>query len=388
MSEKRFTDFLLAHAADDPARLLLSADRWPGIDVRHAARIIEARRKIRDKLPSWHAVPELEYPDSLCVEQCSSETTACYKQAFVPDGARLADLTGGLGADCWFLSRKAAEAHYCERNPVYCAAARHNFACLGDRLIAVHEGDGIDWLRAQDGRFDLLFIDPARRDKAARRVYALSDCEPDLTAVKDLLLSRSGRVLAKISPMADLARTLQQLPEIRELHVVAADGQVRELLLLMEPGAAADPRIVVADGPHRFTFRPEEEPAAEVRYADSVGTYLFQPSKALLKAGAFRLVSARFGLDKLAPSTHLYTGGRPVEGFPGKCLAVEEVLDWNGAVIRQLQKRFERIEMTALNFPLDTEALRRRTGIPAGGDRHLYATTLNDKKKILILCRP
>ena len=387
MAEKKFTDFLLAHADEDPARLLLSAARWPGIDVRHAARLIEARRKIRSKVPSWHAVPELEYPDSLPVEQCSSEETALYKQAFVPEGARMADLTGGLGVDCWFLSRKAAETHYCERNPACCAAARHNFALLGDSGIAVHEGDGIGWLRAQDRRFDLLYLDPARRDKAARRVYALSDCEPDLLAVKELLLSRSGRVLAKISPMADISRTLQQIPEIRELHVVAAEGQVKELLLLMEAGPAAAPRIVAADGPHRFSFRPDEEPAAAVRYAGSIGTHLFQPSKALLKAGAFRLVSERFGLDKLAPSTHLYTGNAPVADFPGRCLEVEAILDWNGTAIRQLQKQFDRIEMTALNFPLDTEGLRKRTGIPGGGDRHVYAVTMNDKKKILIICK-
>lgn len=387
MDEKNLTAFLLAHADEDPARLLLSADRWPGIDVRHAARLIEARRKIRDKVPSWHDVPELEYPGNLPVEQCSSEETALYKQAFVPEGARMADLTGGLGVDCWFLSRKAAEAHYCERHAACCAAARHNFACLGDSRIAVHEGDGIEWLRRQTQRFDLLYLDPARRDKAARRVYAISDCEPDLLAVKELLLSRADRVLAKISPMADIARTLAQFPELRQLHVVGAGGQVKELLLLLENGPAAGPVIVVADGPHRFSFRPEEEPAAAVRYTDRIGRYLFQPSKAILKAGAFRLLAARSGLAKLAPSTHLYTGDAPVADFPGRCLEVEAVLDWNGATIRQLQKSYDRLEMTALNFPLDTDALRRRLGIPGGGRRHIYATTLNDKKKTLIICK-
>ncbi|MBR1539056.1 MAG: hypothetical protein IJ636_06070, partial [Bacteroidales bacterium] len=132
---------------------------------------------------------------------------------------------------------------------------------------------------------------------------------------------------------------------------------------------------------------PEEEAAAEVRFADKVGSFIFQPSKALRKAGAFRLLSARFNLAKLAPSTHLYTADKPAEGFPGKIFEVEEVLEWSKEAQRQLQRRFDRLEMTALNFPLDTEALRRRTGIPGGGDRHLFATTLTDKKKILILCK-
>ena len=108
MTEENFSNFVLAHDDDDPARLLLSAGRWPDIDVRRAARAIEARRKVRDKIPSWLAHPAIDYPSSLSLEQCSSEETARYKQAFVPagkadaaDSGAVADLTGGLGADTW-----------------------------------------------------------------------------------------------------------------------------------------------------------------------------------------------------------------------------------------------------------------------------------------------
>lgn len=388
MSEEKYIRFLLEHENDDPERLLLSATRWPGIDVRRAARNIQARRKMREKVPSWHAHPELEYPGSLPLEQCSSEITARYKQAFVPEGGRVADLTGGLGVDSWALAQRASEMHYCERNPELCAAARHNFAVLGVP-VQIHEGDGLAWLSDVPGRFDLIYLDPARRDRTARRVYDIADCEPDLLAIKAALLNRAGRVLAKISPMADISRTLAQFPETRQLHVVAADSEVKELLLVLEPGPSpAEPLIVAADGPHRLAFHPAEEPAAAVRYAESIGRYLFQPSKALLKAGAFRLLSDRFGVAKLAPSTHLYTADETVPDFPGKHFKVEAVFDWNKASIRLLQERFNRLELTALNFPLGTEALRTRLGIAAGGDRHLFATTLSDKKKQLILCQP
>lgn len=390
MSEENFIRFLSEHEGDDPARLLLSADRWPGIDVRRAARLIEGRRKIRDKVPSWHAFPEIDYPDSIALEQCSSEEAARYKQAFVPEGGRIADLTGGLGVDCWMMGRRAATAHYCERDAGRAAAARHNFAVLGAGNITVHEGDGIAWLEGQPERFDLIYLDPARRDKTAGRVYDIAACEPNLLEIKDILLNKASRVLAKISPMADISRTLEQLPEIREVHVVAVGGEVKELLLLLEPADGRprpEPLIVAAEGALRFAFAPAEEAAATVRYADRIGRYLYQPSKALRKAGAFRLLSQRFGLAKLAPATHLYTADDVVEGFPGKCFEVEEVLDWGRAAIADLRHRHSRLEMTALNFPLDTEALRRRIGIPGGGDRHIFATTLNDKRKILLICK-
>ena len=294
--------------------------------------------------------------------------------------------------DCWFLSRRAAEAHYCERSEDLCAAARHNFATLGAADIKIHPGDGVAWLHEQSGHFDLIYLDPARRDLAARRVYDIADCEPNLLEIKPLLLEKADRVLAKISPMADIARTLAQIPEIRELHIVAVGGEVKELLLLLEPQRDGSPhpkpQIVAADGDIRFTFTPDEEPAAAVHYAERVGRYLYQPAKALLKAGAFRLLSERFGLAKLAPSTHLYTSDEAVKGFPGKCFSVEEVLDWSKASQRLLRECFDRMEMTALNFPIGTDTLRERLGIAGGGDRHLFAITLSDKKKQLILCQP
>jgi len=390
MSDDFFERFILEHDGDDPARLLLSAERWSDVDVRRAARTIEARRKSRGKLPSWYALPGIDYPSSLSLEQCSSEETARYKQSFVPAGGRMADLTGGLGVDCWAMSAAACEAHYVERDPALCAAARHNFVVLGRPDIIVHEGDGPAWLQEQSGRFDLLYLDPARRNKTSRRVYDIAECEPDLLEVKDMLLERANRVLAKISPMADISRTISQLPEIRELHVVAWGGEVKEILLLMEPrpesGSLPAPIIVAADGISRFAFRQEEEQNAEVRYADTVGRYLFQPSKALRKAGAFRLLSARFNLDKLAPSTHLYTADTAVEGFPGKTFTVEAVFPWNNSGIKTLRSRYERLELTALNFPIDTAALRHRLAIPAGGNRHAFATTLSDRGKVVIIC--
>ena len=388
MKEENFSNFVLAHDDDDPARLLLSASRWPDIDIRRAARAIEARRKVRDKIPSWLAHPAIDYPSSLSLEQCSSEETARYKQAFVPEDAAIADLTGGLGVDTWMLARRAASVDYCERNPELCAAARHNFAELGLTNVTVHEGDGVDWLRSQSGRFGLIYLDPARRGGGSRRLFDIADCEPNLLEILPLLLEKADCVLAKISPMADITRTLSQLPEIRELHVVAAGGEVKEILLLMKTERQAAPKIAAVDGGIRFEFTPDEEPEAEVRYADTIGRYLFQPSKALRKAGAFRLLSARYGLAKLAPSTHLYTGDTPTPDFPGKTFEVTEVLPWNKATIKALHQRYDRIDLTALNFPLDTDALRHRLNIPAGGPTHAFATTLSDRQKVLIVCRP
>ncbi|MBQ2149461.1 MAG: SAM-dependent methyltransferase, partial [Bacteroidales bacterium] len=48
----------------------------------------------------------------------------------------------------------------------------------------------------------------------------------------------------------------------------------------------------------------------------------------------------------------------------------------------------DRLDLTALNFPLDTDALRHRLSLPAGGPTHAFATTLSDRQKVLIVCQP
>lgn len=383
--EPGLRDFILKHSDDDISALLLAQSRYPGIDVRKAASIIEARRRIATKLPLWYSNIEMEYPNALSLEQCSSEATALYKQRFVPEGGTLADITGGLGVDCHYMSRKALSAVYIERNPELCRAAEHNFTILGDENISVVNSDHLE----NCARFDLIYADPARRSANASRLYSISDCEPDIIALKASLLSVSDALLVKISPMADISRTLEQIPECSEVHVVSVDNECKELLLYMRSlPAAGGCRIVCinisSSGEDTFEFSLSEESVAQVTYASSLGRFLYQPNRSVLKAGAFRLVSERFDLRKLAPSTHLYTSDSLIPSFPGRIMEIESVLDWNKKAIAELKGLYGAIEMTAVNFPLDTNSLRQRVGIPDGGSRHLFATTFAGRKVAIV----
>ena len=76
-----FADFIRAHEGDDPVRLLLARDRYPGVDVALAASTLACRRRLRTKVPAWYAVPSLRFPNRLAAEQCSSAETARYKAA-------------------------------------------------------------------------------------------------------------------------------------------------------------------------------------------------------------------------------------------------------------------------------------------------------------------
>jgi len=195
--------FIRMHQNDDVNKLLLSAARYLEIDMPFAVEQLVSRRQIKDKLPSWYANDGLLFPAKIAAEQCSSELTALYKQRLVTSQERLCDLTGGLGIDSYYYSRKAKEVLYLERFESYCEAATYNFNELRADNITVIQTDATVYLDQLE-QIDVFYIDPARRGEGDKRVYALQDCEPDLVRLAPSLLQKAPRIIAKISPMADM----------------------------------------------------------------------------------------------------------------------------------------------------------------------------------------
>ena len=411
-----FAEFILAHEADDLARLVLSRHRYAAEveDFDLAITTLEVRRKLRLKVPEWYAVPSLRYPFRLSGEQCSSAETASYKAAVASvAGGRIADLTGGLGVDSWAFSKVAAAVLYNEMKPELAAAAEHNFRELGVENVTVRNcrlepgnvGEVLDGFEP-----DIIFLDPARRSEDGRKVFRLEDCQPDVLQLLPELFSAAPLILLKLSPMADITLVCRQLGSVREVHVVASDGECKELLLLLERGYEGNFTTViyengsiiqaVAEGGVLKPMAtlglvrgrgPQAEPVGGVakrRFENTTlcdGVFLFEPGKALLKAGAFDL-PCRFGLEKMGRHTHLYTGQVPDELRPfGKCFEILEVLPLNNKTINELGKRYPQASVTARNIPLTSDQLRKKLGVKDGGTIHIFGLHSDEENSNLLL---
>lgn len=391
LSEKELA-FIKAHGQDDVTRLLLDAGKYAGLDIPFLAEQIAARRQVKDKLPAWGANDAIVYPAKIAAEQCSSEQTAQYKADLITTDDRVCDLTGGLGVDSYYLSRKAKSLIYVERFPYYCDVARHNFQVLGCKNIEVVNEDSRCYLEHSSG-VDVYYIDPARRGEGNRRVYALEDCEPNLVEILPLLLQKALKVLAKISPMADISKTLSLLPGTVEVHVVSVRNECKELLFaIRKDGVENNPliRCVNYDSQGNrqvFDCSFEEEQQAPLRLADSVKRYLYEPNASIMKAGAFKCIAERFGVKKLQVNSHLYVADTYVSDFPGRGFQIEEVLHFSGKLCKTLAKDWPQANIAIRNFPLTAEELRKRTRIKDGGDIYLFGTTLWNGDKVLLITR-
>ncbi len=366
-------------------------------------------RKLARKLPGWSG-RDVVIPDSLALEQCSSSVTAAYKLELLKSryGAGLdsvCDITGGLGADAFVLAGIAGRYHFYERKTPLIEAARHNAAVFGLDNIEFHNEEvGPQTLLP---KCSLIYADPARRDRTGRKIFALSDCSPDISALLPMLLGSSERLMLKLSPMADISSTASQLgPELREVHIVSAGGEVKELLCLIEgpgnpcgDGTAEEYRIIVAEcgrepgmPVQEFSFLPSEEAGAEIRLSGEIspGMTLLEPSAGMLKSGAFKLMCRRFGLTKAAVSTHLYLapGSATLTAIPErlfKRFRIMETLPYSKAGVRYVGENWPEAEVSTRNMLPDSEVLKRMTGCHGGGKVHVFGCTLARGGKTLII---
>lgn len=442
-----------------------------------AVNTIEGRRRLRKKLPEWVARTGLVYPSSLCAEQCSSSDTARYKASIVqrifneyvgtvasmvgdpcrttgsatkgtesvpdknspttrnqsvtelaevtiPSRGKVADLTGGLGVDSWAFSEVAEEVLYNEMNPALAAAARHNFKALGVTNIFIKNSEATsDSLKDIFGDFrpDVIFLDPARRDSAGKKVFLLEDCSPDVLKILPELFGISRFVLLKLSPMADITMAVERLDRtyeeylekasgkgwngqwVREVHVVASGGECKELLILLDGEWNEGYSLTCREDGKTLTFKPEEITKAKAGYPDSTfARIIFEPGKSLTKAGVSNAICERFGLVKLARFTHIYTISEPLSDSEseqrtaplkdfGKVFYVKEILPLNKSSMKDVGKRYPHSEVSAKNIPMSSDELRTRLKVKSGDDAHIFGVRIEtpyNEDNYLIVTEP
>lgn len=379
--------FIEEHIDDDVRSLALQAGRYPGVDMHSAVTQIEARQTARTKLPTWAATKGVVYPPRISMEQCSSEATALYKSSLVA-GERFADLTGGFGIDCSYMARNFSHATYIERNGELCSTARHNFALFGLQHIDVVNGNSEDILNTLPHQ-EWIFVDPARRDDVGRKVVALSDCEPDITKIEALLMSKCESAMIKCSPMLDITAACNALHYVTDVHIVAVNNECKELLFILSKEGREDVQMhcvnLQKEGRQQFVFSRGKDDVAAA-YATEIKEFLYEPNAAIQKGGCHSAIAERYGVEKLHPNSHLYTSSEPVTEFPGRIFRVQGVSGFSKKEIKELLGDIKQANITVRNFPDSVQALRKRLKLNDGGDNYLFATTVDTDKKVLIRC--
>ena len=389
------------HLHDDVQQLALQRNRFPHLsdaDFRFLLQQVEGYQRTCDKLPTLSALPDWWFPVRLSCEQCSSEATANYKAEIVqsinlkPSTLdTLIDLTAGYGIDTFHLAALAREAHYVERNADLCRIAEHNFQFYRPN-IQVHNTTAESFLASlpiSDTRYPLpnseashtlIYLDPARRSQSGGKVFCIEDCEPNVIELLPTLRTYAERIMIKFSPMLDITAALRMLGTDWDTHIVAVNNEVKEVLFLTGQGIIHAVNIRTREmRTDRFCFRPEDEKQAPLRLAPAIEQYIYEPNAAIIKAGAFRLIGERYGLQKLDTNTHLYTSATLLPDFPGRIWQVVEDIK---EPKKQLDKS-ARYSILSRNYPLSPEEIRKKYKLRDGDEQYLIAARHKGKPLLI-----
>lgn len=372
---KEVQNYINANLTTDLHSLLLKKSPFPEVSIQEIVQQIKGKQVAERKFP-FLLKEGIVFPPQLNLEQSSSENTALYKSEILK-GKRFIDLTSGFGIDAYYLSQNFEDITLIEQNTELLKIVEHNWNALGRKARFINQKLE-DFLNENQENFDTVYLDPARRDQNKNKVFLLEDLSPNILEIKEKLLSVSGQVVIKLSPLIDLKYLISVLPQIFRIDIIALKNDVKEVVLFLSRENNRDiicNCVNLESGESAFSFTFGEEENAKSEYSDAK-KFMYIPNNSILKAGIFNLTSEKFGLKKLHPNTHIYTSSEKKEDFPGRVFEMEVVDSKN-------IKKKSQFNIISKNYPLKPEEIKKKYGLKDGGNDYLIFTQSKKGKIIL-----
>lgn len=378
--------FINQNIDSDINKLLLRKSPFPNVTMQEIVQQVKGKKVAQRKFP-FLLNENIIFPPNLNLEQASSQSTAEYKAKDLK-GKSFLDLTSGFGIDAYFLSQNFEEVTLVEQNPDLIKIVEHNWKTLNRKANFINQNleEFIESLREpqtdSSKKFDVIYLDPARRDQNNKKKFLLEDLSPNLLEIEEQLNSISDKIIVKLSPLIDISYLVSELQNINEIKIIAVRNEVKELVLIIknqetrtEIQEVKITCVNLESDESEFSFYFNEEKSATSEFSESLN-YLYIPNNSILKAGAFNIISEKFGLKKLHPNTHFYTSEKKIENFPGRVLQIEKI---DG---KDLVKN-DQFNIISKNYPLKPEEIKKKYKLKDGGNRYLIFTQSINGKEIL-----
>ncbi len=383
--EQEVQDFIKQNTGNDITKLALQKNPFGNIEWAEILNQIAARTKAKDKLPTWYNTDSILYPSKISVEQTSSEVAAHYKSSLI-SGKKLIDLTGGFGIDDYYFSQQVEQVTHTELNAELSAIAAHNFKTLATENITAITGDSIDILQRLDEKWDWIYADPARRSDTKGKVFMLKDCLPNIPKLLDSYFNYTDNILIKTAPLLDISAGMGELHSVKEIHIVAIQNEVKELLWVLQKEFKGIPTVhsvnILKDSKSIFTSLLDDSNEAQISMPEN---YLYEPNSAVMKSGAFNQIGKSYNVGKLHRHTHLYTSESLIE-FPGRIFKINKILPYQKSDMKEYIQE-KKMNITVRNFPISAPEVAKKWKVKDGGDTYAFFATNIHNEKIVLLCQ-
>ncbi|UWX67138.1 RsmD family RNA methyltransferase [Empedobacter stercoris] len=367
---QEFQDYLKIIEQEDFKSIGLKKSLFDGISSAEIAQQLKGIQVAKHKLPTLYSTKNIYFPPSINLEQASSEAAANYKSSLVK-GKTLIDLTAGFGIDTMAFAKNFEKVYHIEQNPELSEIVQHNAQILAPNL-ETYTGTFQSFFETNpESKFDVIYLDPARRNSSGRK-FILEDLEPNILEWMPTFFEKSNKIIIKLSPLLDITSTLQQIDSISEIHIVALKNEVKDFLLIIDKNCSTKNPLIKAinleSNQPEFSFNFEDEYNSNANFG-TVQQYIYEPNVAILKTGAFKLLSEKFNLHKLHQNTHLYTSNELLNEFPGKIYSVEKHINHPKKEIIK-----SKANLLVKNYNQAIDIVKKKFKITDGGETTLIFT--------------
>ncbi len=189
--------------------------------------------------------------------------------------------------------------------------------------------------------------------------------------------------------MLDIKQGIEELKQVSEIKVIATNNECKEILFELNFEKTTSEATIKAidlkdDKIEEFSFTYYDENNITA-ITGNIETYLYEPSAAIIKSGAFKSVTKFYSLKKLHPSTHLYTSNQLIKFFQGRIFQVKKVCSYKKEQIIPFLEN-NRANVSTRNFKDSIESIKKKLGIKDGGNDYLFGSTDIHNKPVIIIC--
>jgi len=341
---------------------------FPAMYVRAALTLTDLRGRAQRKFERADAM----FFDRDGLEQASGDVIAEHRAKRYVAFDRVADLCCGVGGDSAALAG-LVDLVSVDVRPARAAMTRANVEAAGHSVQVVCS-DVRHWRPSCDA----VFIDPSRRE-SGRRVTKLSNYAP---SVDDLAwLAPASAIGIKVAPGIDHT----DLPDGCEVEFISVDGECREAVLWMG-GLRSDADVRATVLPSGKSLVREAVGPVE---CGSVGQYLYEPDRAVIRAHLVDQVAVQIGGHNLDPQVAYLSGDQLIETPFAQAYRVREVMAFSMKRIQAYVKAhgIGRIEIKKRRFPMTPDAVRKKLKLKGSEPVTLVLTRIGEAATA-IFCDP
>lgn len=299
-------------------------------------------------------------------------------------------LAAGLGIDDWAFSFSFDHVLSIDSDIELNEVSRYNFNALGRKNIKRIDGNVEEYLEEIKVKFDLIYIDPDRRNEKGRQIL-LSEHQPNVVELLPILFNLSPRILIKCSPLYDFEMAISEIPSTSEVYSVSKYGEMKELLILAErKNKNENISIICSDILKENTinsYRTENKRAYNLKIADGLGAYLYEAGSCLVKMRKNHEYAMGLNLLALDNSIAFYTSNNLNNQFIGRYFKIIKSINYNvkGCLKYLNDNHISKANIKARGLKFNTEELKKKLKLKDGGEDYIFVIPFKNQT-IMIHC--